>query len=853
MALSPMMRQYLITKEQYHDCILLYRLGDFYEMFYEDAEIASEILDLVLTGKNCGEAERAPMCGIPFHAAESYIAKLVNSGRKVAICEQLTDPKASKGLVERGVVRVITPGTISEGEMLQEDKNNYIASVCVSQTDCAITWADVSTGDIYASTFEGETCLVKLLEHMISIEVKEVLCNKRAEKLNESTYIRQNLLPRFIHYEGCDLNFSQAEKLFAQKFSASNDAAFSNKSLVCSCGNLLAYLNETQKIALVHLKDLKYVDTTKYMSLDANAKAHLEIFVSAHDKKKRGSLCWLLDKTKTAMGSRLLTLWMEQPLQDASAIDRRLNAVADLVGKFLLRENLRESLHGVKDLERIAAKIAYGSVLPTDCLALERSLAAIPRIKELLSQSDDPYLYSINEQLIDLPDIKLLLKNAIAEDAPSHTRDGGYIKEGFNEKLDHYRNMAQNSVKLINDLETRQREMTGIKNLKIGFNRVFGYYYEITNSYKDQVPIDFVRRQTVSNSERYINEELKTLENDILTANDNAIKTEKDIYASILSNLKEHIRHFQAIARAIAQIDCLASFAVVAVENNYCKPQISKSDVLFIESGRHPVVESFSKDEKFVPNDALLDNDQNRTMVITGPNMAGKSTFMRQVALITYMAHIGSFVPAQQAQIPITDKIFTRVGASDDLTFKRSTFMVEMSEVATILNEATERSLIVLDEVGRGTATFDGLSIAWAVLEYITTKIKAKTLFATHFHELTELEGKINGVKNYKISVKEYNKSIIFLRKIVRGGANKSFGIEVAALAGVKNEVIESAREILRKLENSDITFDGKKENQTVDVKAQKIKKSLKELNLNACTPLEALSILAELAEMAKD
>ncbi|MBQ9715923.1 MAG: DNA mismatch repair protein MutS [Clostridia bacterium] len=858
MALSPMMRQYLITKEQYKDCILLYRLGDFYEMFYEDAIKASEALDLVLTGKNCGEAERAPMCGIPYHAADNYIAKLVSQGFKVAICEQLTDPSASKGLVERGVVRVITPGTVIESEMLDDDKNNFIASVYVTNNDCAITWADISTGDIFATKFEGEKSLSNLFEHLLSVNVKEIICNKQAEKLNESAYIRQNVLPRLVRYESCDLKFSDSQKLCSQRFSKEfvKNSDFASKSLICSLANLLTYIDETQKISLIHLKEVVYVDTAKYMILDANAKSHLEIFVSSHDKKKRGSLFWLLNKTKTAMGSRLLNQWMEQPLQDVCEIEYRHKAVEEFINNFILRENARESLQQVKDIERITTKISYASITPKDCLALQQSLSKLPAICDVLSKSKNEYILSLCQQIPDLSVAENLLFNAIDENAPALTRDGGFIKQGFNEQLDECRDLSQNGVRLISELEAKQREITGIKTLKIGFNRVFGYFYEVTNSYKDQVPIDFVRKQTISNSERYINDELKVLENDILSAHDRGLKIEKDLYADIINTLKEYIRPLQQVAHILAQIDCLTSFAVCSIENDYCKPTMVKNDRLYIEEGRHPVVENFTKDEKFVPNDTLLDNGENRTMIITGPNMAGKSTFMRQVALIVFMAHIGCFVPAKQAQIPIVDKIFTRVGANDDLTFKQSTFMVEMSEVATILNNATQNSLIVLDEVGRGTATFDGLSIAWAVMEYISTNIKAKTLFATHYHELTELEGKIEGVKNYKICVKEFNNSIIFLRKIARGGANKSFGIEVAALAGVKEEVIANARNILSKLESADITFDiNKLENpvQNDDKAAKKIKRILKELDLNKCTPLEAFSILADLVEQAKD
>ncbi len=859
MALSPMMRQYLITKEQYKDCILLYRLGDFYEMFYEDAITASEVLDLVLTGKNCGETERAPMCGIPFHAAENYIAKLVSTGHKVAICEQLTDPQASKGLVERGVIRVTTPGTIAESEMLEDNTNNYIASIYTSDKDCAVTWADISTGEIYTTVFEGEYCISKLFEHLISLNIKEVLCNKRSCKLNESSYIKQNIIPKFVNYENCDLTVSQAEKLLKAQFNnfSAKNKEFVNNSSVCASGNLLKYINETQKISLIHLKNIKFIDTAQYMLLDANAKSHLELFVSSHDRKKRGSLYWLLNKTKTAMGSRLLNHWMEQPLQDISQINYRLDAVEELIKNFLLRENLREHLQSVKDLERITTKIAYGSLMPKDCIALRQSLGSIPQIKSVISNCTNSYLQNLDREMPCLDLIEKLLNDAIDDDAPTNMRDGGYIKTGYNANLDECRNLSENGVRLINELEAKQREKTGIKNLKIGFNRVFGYYYEVTNSYKNLVPLDYVRKQTISNSERYINDELKVLENDILTSHDKGLKIEKDLYADILQQLKAHIRPLQAIADSIAQLDCLVSFAVVAVENNYCKPSFVKNDRLYIENGRHPVVEKFLKDEKFVPNDVLLDNGENRTMILTGPNMAGKSTFMRQVALIAYMGHIGCFVPAKQAQISIIDKIFTRVGANDDLTFKQSTFMVEMSEVATILNNATEKSLIVLDEVGRGTATFDGLSIAWAVMEYISQKIKAKTLFATHYHELTELEGKIEGVKNYKICVKEFNNSIIFLRKIARGGANKSFGIEVAALAGIKNEVIENARTILERLETADITFNinnSQPPNNDRSIKqAQKVIRVLKEIDLNKCSPLEAFGILSDLIDLAKD
>jgi len=858
MALSPMMQQYLLTKEEYKDCILLYRLGDFYEMFFEDAIKASEALDLVLTGKNCGEAERAPMCGIPYHAADNYISKLINMGYKVAICEQLTNPATTKGLVKRGVVRVITPGTVIESEMLDAEQNNFIASVVISNTDAALTWADISTGDIFCTLFEGDSSLSKLFEHLLSINVKEIICNKQCEKLNESAYIKQNILPKFLRHESCDLKSSDAEKLCKQHFSNqfSKNALLGNKSMVCSLGNLLNYIDETQKIALTHLKTPEYIDTTKYMLLDSNAKSHLEIFVSSHDKKKRGSLFWLLNKTKTSMGSRLLHQWMEKPLQNISEIEKRHDAVENLISNFVLRENLRETLQAIKDIERITTKISYTNINPKDCISLQQSLYVLPKIKQLLASNSNCYIKSLHDQIPDLSEAEQLLFNSIDESAPAIIRDGGFIKQGFNHELDTCRNLSKNGILLINDLELKQRETTGIKTLKIGYNRVFGYYYEVSNSYKDQVPVDFVRKQTISNSERYIDNQLKVLENDILSAHDKALTIEKDLYNQIIITLKQFIRPLQQVSKIIAQLDCLIAFAIVAIENDYCKPLMSKNDRLYIQEGRHPVVEVFLKDEKFVPNDTLLDNGENRTMVITGPNMAGKSTFMRQVALIVFMAHIGCYVPAKMAQIPIVDKIFTRVGASDDLSFKQSTFMVEMSEVATILNNATKNSLIILDEVGRGTATFDGLSIAWAVLEYISLQIKAKTLFATHYHELTELEGKIDGVKNYKICVKEFRDTILFLRKIARGGANKSFGIEVAALAGVKSEVISSARNILSKLESADITFDINKLNNPVeqdDKVAKKIRRILKELDLNRCTPLEAFSILTDLVEQAKD
>ncbi len=856
MALSPMMRQYLITKEEYKDCILLYRLGDFYEMFYEDAIAASEALDLVLTGKNCGEAERAPMCGIPYHAAESYISKLVHKGFKVAICEQLTDPQASKGLVERGVVRVITPGTVIESEMLDDEQNNFLACVISSKSSIAVAWTDISTGDFFVTSFTGEKCLSDLTEHLLSVSPKEILSDKISSKLNESVYVKQSYLPRFLAVEEIP-TVKNSEKTLLQQFGKqfADESSEMNDNCLKACAVLLKYLADTQKRAMNHLQTVKYIDTKKYMVLDNNAKNHLEIFFSTHERKKKGSLFWLINKTKTAMGSRLLTSWMEQPLQKPEDINARLDAVEELVSNFIARENLREKLQCVKDVERITAKIAYSSLSPKDCNALQASLKTLPEIKNCLLNTENGYLKNLGESLPDLSQIENLLFNAISDNAPPITRDGGFIKPGFNNQLDEYRNTSKNAVTLVNELEMKQREKTGIKNLKIGYNRVFGYYYEITNSYKDLVPMDFVRKQTISNSERYIDGQLKLLENEILTADENALKLEKELYAEILKILNENIRKFQAFAKIIAHADCLASLATVAVDNNYTKPTIVKNDRLYIESGRHPVVESFLKDEKFVPNDTLLDNSDNRTMIITGPNMAGKSTFMRQVALIVYMAHIGSFVPAKSAQIPIVDKIFTRVGANDDLSFNQSTFMVEMSEVAHILDNATKNSLIILDEVGRGTATFDGLSIAWAVMEYISQKIKAKTLFATHYHELTELEGKIDGVKNFKVCVKEYNNTIMFLRKIARGGANKSFGIEVAGLAGVKQEVLDSAKAILSRLENADITFNisHPEKMPPFDIKAQRIKKTLRELDLNKCTPIEAFGILADLAEQAKE
>ena len=858
MALSQMMQHYLSMKEKYPDCVLFYRLGDFYEMFFDDAVKVSKILELTLTGKDCGLEERAPMCGIPHHAAEGYIARLVASGEKVAVCEQLSDPKqAGRGLVERGVVRIVSAGTVIEEEYLDEKKNNYIVCAVKESENVALAWADITTGEFWAEEFLGELAVEDAVGEILKLAAAEIICNE--DMLSASKDIKElkhNQLPPFSCYVPWAFNVKRAEKNLLEQFKVQSLAPYglsAKENMIAAAGALLEYLRDTQKHALANINSIKTVDRRKYMELDTIAVKNLEITHNNADNRKYGTLLWVLDKTKTGMGARLLNRMLLSPLKNKEEIERRQEGVEELYNAAVVRVALAETLHEIKDMERLTGKISNKNFHPRNCLALANALGALPTVKFQLSGFSSEILKEIDENIVDMQSLAQLLDAAISPDASSVMKDGGYIRDGFNAELDELRRYNKGAVELIKEIETRERERTGIKTLKTGYNRVFGYYIEITNSFKEQAPADYIRKQTLTTGERYITEELKTIEEKVLTSGEKALQLENQIYQRLMQILLENLQALQKIASALAMLDCLVSFATVAKERRYVRPRIKESGApLVIVEGRHPVVEAIAKD-RFVPNDTILDNEENRCAVITGPNMAGKSTYMRQVALITLMAHIGAFVPAKSAEIPITDRIFTRVGASDNLIFDQSTFMVEMTEVATILQRSTKDSLLVLDEVGRGTSTYDGLSIAWAVVEYLASQVRAKTLFSTHYHELTELEDTLEGVKNYKVTVKELNGIIVFLRKIVRGGAHRSFGIEVASLAGVPKEVTSRAKLILKALEKNDLMSGKKKlvieEEETQERTFTEVEKILMQTDVNTLSPMQALLLLSDLKE----
>ena len=860
MALSQMMQHYLDVKEKHKDCVVFYRLGDFYEMFFEDAVKVSKILDLTLTGRDCGLKERAPMCGIPYHAADVYIAKLVAAGEKIAICEQLSDPKPGKGLVERDVIRVISAGTLTEESMLDESKNNYIACLFKKNDSVAVAWTDITTGGFFVQEFNGIHCVEESIGHLYKLSVAEIICNEEMLLASKNVKeVKHNQLPAFSCYVPWAFNVKHAEKNLLEQLKALSLAAYGiggKENLIAVAGALIEYLRETQKHSLANISNIKVVNTDKYMTLDTIAVRNLELISSNADNKKYGSLLWLLNKTKTGMGARLLTQLLLSPLKDIDEINFRHDGVEELVNASVARISISDTLKEVKDIERLAGKISNGNFLPRDCKALATSLNALPSLKFQLFGFSSSILQKINADILEMKPLANLLDSMICDEPPALMKDGGYIREGFNQELDELRTIGHNTKKVIDEIAEKERERTGIKTLKIGYNRVFGYYIEISNSFKAMAPAEYIRKQTLTTGERYITEELKVLEEKILTSGEQALRLEAKMYAWLLEQLSERIDDLKQISSAIALLDCLVSFATVAKERRYIRPKMLHSgEELSIIEGRHPVVEAISK-ERFVPNDTLLDNDDNRIAVITGPNMAGKSTYMRQVALIVLMAHIGCFVPAKSAQIPITDRIFTRVGASDNLIFDQSTFMVEMMEVATILLNATKDSLLILDEVGRGTSTYDGLSIAWAVIEFLTEQIRAKTLFATHYHELTELENTTAGVKNYKVTVRELNGSIVFLRKIARGGANRSFGIEVASLAGVPKEVTQRAKGILKALEKNDINrvkvspFEAEEEPQK---ELTEIEKILMETDINTLSPMQALLLLGDLKDKLEE
>ena len=855
MALSPMMQQYVLTKEKYKDAILLYRLGDFYEMFFEDAVTASKELDLTLTGKMCGLDERAPMCGIPYHALDGYLAKLIEKGYKVAICEQLTEPKKGVKLVERDVVRVITPGTLIDSNLLDDKKNNYILSACLDSGIVGVAYTDISTGIIYLA----EQNLNQFNDLLVRVRPSEIICNKNLAEIADTLLATKlQIIPNFQVRAFENFDFDECYKTLTNQIDKKELIGLTDKKqTIISAGILINYLLETQKRSLSHINTISYIQDSEFMAIDSNTRRNLELTETIKDRKKRGSLLWLLDKTQTSMGSRCLRTYIEQPLYDEKLINQRLNGVEELVKNIVVRDALTSLLGSVYDIERLCGKVSYNNLTPKDTIALKNSLSVLPEIKEKLSGFKSTILKNIAKDIYDYSSIYNMLDSAIVENPPYVLKDGGFIKKGYSKELDDICNISTVGKTWLATLEADEREKTGIKNLKIGYNSVFGYYIEVSKGQVDQVPYRYQRKQTIANAERYITDELKEMENKILHAEEQKITLEIKLFNEIREVLLENVSAMQKTARQIAVLDALLSLAIVACEKNYCKPQVSSSiNSIEIVNGRHPVVEALLKNEDFIPNDTFLNNTDSRTMIITGPNMAGKSTYMRQVALITLMAHIGSFVPAQKANIALTDKIFTRVGASDDLAFGQSTFMVEMSEVSNILKQATNNSLIVLDEVGRGTSTFDGLSIAWSVMEYLSKTLKAKTLFATHYHELTELEGLLEGVKNYRINVKEFNDTIIFLRKIVRGGANKSFGIEVAKLAGLPENVITRAKEILHTLEENEINKNSSltQLNETTETKkyqkaVMEVGNILKDVNVETLTPLNAFDLILQLKE----
>ena len=862
MARSQMMLHYDAMKRKYKDCVLFYRLGDFYEMFDEDAIEVSKLLDLTLTGKDCGEEQRAPMCGIPYHAADGYVAKLVAAGKKVAICEQISDPKtAGRGLVERDVVRIVSAGTVIEEDFLDQSRNNYIACAFKAGDAVALAWTDITTGEFLAEQFVGENAVEDAIGQLMKISVAEVICNE--DMLLESKNnkeVKHNLLPPFSCYVPWAFNVKHAEKNLLEQFNALSLAAYgiaAKDDLIAAAGALVEYLRETQKHALVNIHSIKVVNREKYMELDTIAVRNLELVKNNAEGKKYGSLLWVLDKTQTGMGARLLNRMMLSPLKNVEEIVYRQEGVEELFNASVVRVGLAETLKTVGDVERLAGKISNGNFNPRNCLALAAALSALPSVKFQLTGFSSAILRDVDQGLPDMKELADLLTAAISEDAPALMKDGGFIRAGFNAELDELRNINQNAKAYIDEIAVRERERTGIKTLKTGFNRVFGYYIEVSNSFKDQVPEDYIRKQTLTTGERYITEELKQFEEKVLTSGEKALRLEEQIYQKLMQVLIDRIDELLEVAASLALLDCLVSLATVAKERHYVRPKMLESgNPLTITEGRHPVVEAISK-ERFVPNDTLLDNGENRCAVITGPNMAGKSTYMRQVALIVLMAHMGAFVPARAASIPITDRIFTRVGASDNLIFDQSTFMVEMTEVAAILLKATKDSLLILDEVGRGTSTYDGLSIAWSVIEFLAQKIRAKTLFSTHYHELTELENSLEGVKNYKVTVREMGGAIVFLRKIARGGTNRSFGIEVAALAGVPKDVTARAKQILKALEKNDL-LKGKTpvlETEEVEDLTQQVKtyteveRILADVDINTLSPMQALLLLGDLKE----
>ncbi len=867
---TPMMRQYFEIKEQYKDSILMYRLGDFYEMFFDDALTASKVLEITLTGRDCGQEERAPMCGVPFHSVDSYIAKLVENGYTVAICEQTEDPSTAKGIVKRDVVRVITPGTIMDSAALDESKNNYLAAVYIEGQGAGISFVDITTGEISVNEFEGEDLEIQILNEISRFSPAEIILNLEA-------YEKEQLLGMIAERFGCPIrNYynwaferDAAKKSVAEKFGEVQQELFEKGFAICSLGALLMFLGETQKTELANLREVQVIESQEYMELDLYSIRNLELLETMRDKKAKGSLLAVLNKTKTSMGGRLLRKWITMPLANCAKIQNRHRAVAELVANPILREEIIEALKSIQDIERLIAKAAYKTANCRDLLAIADSLEKLPQIKNLLGKCTSGVLQRLYEQMDELADVRDVIRDAINPDPPISLREGNLIRDGFSHEVDSRRELMQNGVSWIKNFAEEEKEKTGIKNIKVGYNRVFGYYLEVSKQSTGDVPEYFVRKQTLSNCERYITPQIKEVEEKIVEAESQIVNMEYEMFCKVRDLVADQVARIQLTAHAVATTDVLCSFAFVAEKNRYVMPDMNISDKIIIKDGRHPVVESLSA--MFIPNDTQLDGADSQIAIITGPNMAGKSTYMRQTALIVLMAQLGSFVPASSAEIGVVDKIFTRVGASDDLSAGQSTFMVEMSEVAYILDNATKKSLVIFDEIGRGTSTFDGLAIAWSVVEYMANKNKcgAKTLFATHYHELTELEDRLGGVKNYCIAVKKHGDDITFLRKIIRGGADGSYGVEVAALAGVKKEVTKRAKEILKELEirdgngASNVTVKNTQKKKTEDTsldqlslggfEENEIVSEIKSLTLDNMSPMEALTKLYALKAKAEN
>ena len=843
---SAVLRQYYAIKEQYRDCIIFFRLGDFYEMFCEDAVVGSKELDLTLTGKSCGLEERAPMCGVPYHSYESYAEKLVKKGYKVAICEQT--PNIVDKIVQREVVRVITPGTLIDSSMLTERANSYMMCVYKTRNEVSYAYADLSTGEIAVGEYNGKNVASYINDQIVRIMPSEIICNNEVIDIERDIpCIERNNFKLNLYYDWA-FSYSNAERILLKQYSLNSlhGYDFDGTNCVIALGALLEYFKETQMRDLMHMRMPRLIKDDQFMYLDTNTRRNLEIEASMRDGSKYATLLWVLDNTCTAGGARLLRSWIRLPLQNKSEIEKRQDMIESLVKNPAIMTELKLALDQIQDIERIVGKISYGNVMPKDCLALAYSLENAPKVKTALINSNQKDLINLADALVDTTALSNLILSAIKENPPAILKDGDYIKDGFNSDLDEQRHMKDTVERDIINMQESERQTTGIKNLKIGYNKVYGYYIEVNKSMTEYVPFNYIRKQTVSNNERYITEQLKNYEEKILNSHENALKLEEQIYNGIKEQLKQNTLVLQRIASAISTADCIYSLASVAVTNDYVRPNMLNTRDIQIVAGRHPVVEKLLKNADFIPNDCILNDSDDRTMILTGPNMAGKSTYMRQVALITYMAHIGSFVPARSAKIGIVDRIFTRIGASDDLAVGQSTFMVEMIEVSNILNYATNNSLIILDEVGRGTSTYDGLSIAWSVIEYLSKHLKAKTLFATHYHELMQLEGKLDGVKNYCISIKEVGGRLVFLRRIMRGSATKSYGIEVAGLAGLPKSVIDRAKELLTELtENKDKNLESSNSN-------SEIVNILKEIDINKMSPISAFETLSHLIELVK-